>query len=349
MHYIKLLRLFTLLTGMISFLISANQVSVELKFRPNLDKPNVVIIHLDWLNNQALDRINSPPNITKLISEGIHFINAFSPASKNSDSHLVILTGSQNHMSTMDTKPTQDRHNRKPLNLAILFKRAAYQIGMVATGVDLKIHEQYFDFYSFISPTETSRQSFMSNEKQVLITNKAIQFIKQNHQQPFMLFMSLDYPDWLSFTNSETKNVNKYSARPMIKNSGQQNILVKVDNMLGVLVNHLKTSGLYDNTIFIFTGGNHPAFADKSKPASTKIKSNKSAKVNNLLIKHIRVPLIITYPNGMMHKGTSKAIVSQLDFYRSFAELLDLTLASNEASDSVNVSSAFIDASSAGR
>ncbi len=90
--------------------------------------------------------------------------------------------------------------------------------------------------------------------------------------------------------------------------------LLAVDDSIGRLVESLKSSGEYENTIFIFVSDNGGEYAGYSN--------------NDPLVGHkymmgeggIRVPLILSYPDGVK-RAKVKQVVSAMDIFPTIVEL----------------------------
>lgn len=117
--------------------------------------------------------------------------------------------------------------------------------------------------------------------------------------------------------------------------------IMQMDWTTAQVVNQLKKLNLDKETIIIFTSDNGPVLNDGYEDLSAELVGNhkpggvyRGGKYSAFEA-GTRVPLIITWP-GRIKGQTSDALVNQLDFYRSFAALLDLPVEKSEAIDSEN-------------
>lgn len=129
--------------------------------------------------------------------------------------------------------------------------------------------------------------------------------------------------------------------------------MVQFDWSTGQIMQALEENGLTDNTIVIFSSDNGPVYDDGYTDGSSVHKSE--AEVDNghdgsgvlrggkyqIYEGGTRVPFIIRWP-ARIKPGTSKALVSHIDFMASFAELIGVELAHHEAPDSRNMLPAFL-------
>lgn len=131
--------------------------------------------------------------------------------------------------------------------------------------------------------------------------------------------------------------------------------MVQFDWSTGEIMKTLEKYGLTENTIVIFSSDNGPVYDDGYDDGTTVNKSG-SGNVNDrghygagpyrggkyqIYEGGTRVPFIIRWPKGI-RPGVSDALVNQIDLLASFAGLLDVELAHEEARDSRNTLDAFL-------
>jgi arylsulfatase A-like enzyme len=124
-----------------------------------------------------------------------------------------------------------------------------------------------------------------------------------------------------------------------------------MDWMTGRIVDALKQKGLYENTLIIFSSDNGPVMDDGYADQAQELKGNHDPAGGFRGGKYsayeagTRVPMIVTYPNGLKKAGESDALISHIDLYRSLASLAGFELAKGEAIDSIDVLPALLDSS----
>ena len=181
----------------------------------------------------------------------------------------------------------------------------------------------------------------------IVFTNRAKEWIGENKDQPFFLFFPFN--DIHVPRAPNPMFVGKTTMGP--RGDG----IVQMDWMTGQIVAELKKQGVYDNTIIIFSSDNGPVLDDgyddgaremlgEHNPAGIFRGGKYSAYEAGT-----RVPLIISWPNGIKNGGESDALISHIDFFRSFANLLDIELPNDVAIDSADILEAMIDAKADGR
>lgn len=164
-----------------------------------------------------------------------------------------------------------------------------------------------------------------------VISNKALDFIDKNKEEPFFLYYS-----------THDIHVPRVPHPRFAGKSGmgpRGDAILEVDWATGEIMKKLEEHGLTDNTIVIFTSDNGPVIDDGyndqaiellgDHKAAGPLRGGKYSAFNA----GTQVPFIISWP-GKIKYGKSDALVSQVDFMASFAKMLNLNLAENEAIDS---------------
>ncbi|WP_166425859.1 arylsulfatase [Paraglaciecola sp. 20A4] len=181
----------------------------------------------------------------------------------------------------------------------------------------------------------------------LVFTDKAISFIQENKDQPFMLYFPF-----------HDIHVPRVPNKMFAGKSGmgpRGDAILQMDWMTGRIVDELKKQGLYDNTLIVFSSDNGPVMDDGYNDQAEELRGDhdpaggfKGGKYSAYEA-GTRVPMIVTYPNGLIQNGESDALLSHIDFYASFAELIGATLEKGAASDSVNVLPALLDSRASAR
>jgi arylsulfatase A-like enzyme len=165
-----------------------------------------------------------------------------------------------------------------------------------------------------------------------VFTDKAIGFIRENQDKPFFLFHS--YHDIHVPRLPHPRFQGKSEMGP------RGDAIVQMDWMTGQIIDEIEKLGLTENTLFIFTSDNGPVLTDgyddmaiemlgEHKPAGPFRGGKYSAHEAGT-----RVPFIVSY-KGVVTKGVSDQLLSQMDIYASLADMLNIELVNNEARDSV--------------
>jgi arylsulfatase A-like enzyme len=135
--------------------------------------------------------------------------------------------------------------------------------------------------------------------------------------------------------------------------------MVQFDWSTGEIMKTLEAHGLTENTIVIFSSDNGPVYDDgyddgtTLKPRRGEVDHGHDGSgiyrggKYQIYEGGTRVPFIVRWP-ARIQPGTSDALVNQVDFIASFADLLGLELQADEALDSRNMLKAFLGDDSTG-
>ncbi|WP_246117912.1 sulfatase family protein [Adhaeretor mobilis] len=209
-------------------------------------------------------------------------------------------------------------------------------------------------FYSSIV-NGIGRIGYMSGGKSALwddytmadvFAEKAVEFIAENSDKPFFLFFSSQDIHIPNAPNPRFQGSTNLGARG--------DAMVQLDWTVGAIIAELDKQGLTDNTIVIFTSDNGPTHHDDTCESTKEVRrySPKSGDGHDasgiwrggkyeIYEGGTRVPLMIRWPH-QIEPSTSAAMVNQIDFIASFAELLNVDLAPHQASDSRNTLASFL-------
>ena len=116
--------------------------------------------------------------------------------------------------------------------------------------------------------------------------------------------------------------------------------VLQIDNLIGRLNSLLIDEHIDENTILIISSDN-----GCSPEANFKLLGEKGHDPSYIFRGHkadifeggTRVPLIVKWPKKIQKKSISNKLVSLVDFYSTFAEILGLNLGENEGEDSFSL------------
>jgi arylsulfatase A-like enzyme len=180
---------------------------------------------------------------------------------------------------------------------------------------------------------------------------QAKEFITENQEKPFFLYFASQCIHVPRAPNPRFQGTTELGYRG--------DSMVEFDWATGEIFQTLEKLGLAENTIVIFSSDNGPVYDDGYADGTTVRTSTKEVdrghdgsglyRGGKYLIYEggTRVPLIISWP-ARIKPGVSDALVNQIDFIASFAELLDVELPATEARDSRNTLSTLLGEKHAG-
>ena len=140
------------------------------------------------------------------------------------------------------------------------------------------------------------------------LTDKAIDFIKKNKNNPFFIYLPHPQPHVPLFTSKTFKNTQKRGL--------YGDVINEIDNSVGRILNTLKDEGLEENTIIIYTSDNGPWLSYGGHSGSSGI--FREGKGTNWEGGH-RVPGIVYYPKKIAPNTRIDAPVMGIDWLPTIA------------------------------
>lgn len=163
---------------------------------------------------------------------------------------------------------------------------------------------------------------------------EAQQYVKGHKNEPFFLYYAMQQP-----------HVPRTPHQRFVGTSGlgpRGDVIVEADWCLGEFIKTLEAEGLMKNTLIIFTSDNGPVLNDgyyddavEKNGAHTSAGPLRGGKYS-LFEAGTRVPFI-TYWEGKITPGVSDALVCQLDFLSSLAELTNSEIRTNDSETLLDV------------
>ena len=177
-------------------------------------------------------------------------------------------------------------------------------------------------------------------------TDKAVEFIEKHKKGPFLLY----------FTPSDIHVPRAPAAQFAGTNACgvRCDVISQLDWSVGRITETLRTLGLEENTLVVFTSDNGPVVndgyddgSDRKLDGHTPAGPYRGGKYT-IFEGGTRIPMIVNWP-GQVKGGVSAALVSQVDLLRSFSALVHEPVAPGGAPDSVDVLPALLGRSQVGR
>lgn len=179
-----------------------------------------------------------------------------------------------------------------------------------------------------------------------VITDKARGFIRSNRDHPFFLYLAMPEP-----------HVPRLPGRRFVGATGlgpRGDAVVEMDWIVGQIMAELRSQGLADNTLVIFSSDNWPVLNDGYEDGAAALLGDhqpggpfRGGKYSAFEA-GTHVPLIVSWP-GHVRTGVSKALVSHVDLFASLGRLVGASLADNVAIDSRDLSAALLGRDPVGR
>jgi len=253
-------------------------------------QPNIIYIMTDDMGYGDLScygqKNYSTPNLDKLASQGMKFVNAYSAGTVCTPTRAAFMTGSYPGRTTVGliepltgTKEDLDVGLTPAVpSLAMRMKSAGYataligkwHLGELPQHSPIKNGFEYFfgfhagasDYISHKSPE--GKPDLYENESAILrdgyltdvFTAKAIDFLKQKHKKPFFLALMYNAPHWpwqgpLDRAYPDSTDFRTGGSAPIFAE-----MMKSLDNGIGKIMSTLDEEQLSNETIVIFTNDN---------------------------------------------------------------------------------------------
>ena len=299
------------------------------------DPPNVVLYVVDTLRADALEPYGNPvvetPSVARFAREAALYERAYAHSSWTRPSIASILTGELPHAHAVEGR---DDHAGPSLRfLAEALGEAGYQTGAVVTnpnvGAFFGFDQGFADFFElFVSheeheegvvPTDSPRSR--SDE----VTRKAIEWLS-DVEPPFFLFVLTSDPHT---PYRPPEGFDRFDARrdPRPKGSAYQRLpgverqrslyygeVAYNDRSFGELLDFLRSEGLYDDSLVVFTADHGEEFGEHGHRWHGK----------GLFEEQVRVPLVIRRPRELEPGRRVPVAVRLIDVYPTVLDAVGL-------------------------
>ncbi|WP_298861011.1 sulfatase [uncultured Gimesia sp.] len=256
--------------------------------RPAKDHPNIVIVFTDDQGYQDVGVFGSPniktPNLDQMAKEGVRFTDFYAAQAVCSASRAALLTGCYpNRIGIQGALGPQSKIgiNAEETTIAEVVKQQGY-----ATAIYGKWHlghlpeflptrhgfDDYFglpysnDMWPFhptagkrfpdlpLIENETIINPKVTGKEQAQLTTwyteRAVAFINQNHDKPFLLYVPHSMPHVPLFVSDKFKGKSDQGL--------YGDVIMEIDWSVGQIRQALKENGIEENTLVIFTSDNGP-------------------------------------------------------------------------------------------
>lgn len=326
------LKAFSLSLSLIIFLTLTSSISSA------QEKPNIVFIFIDDLGWKDVGYMGSnyyeTPNIDRLAKQGMIFTNAYANAANCAPTRASLLSGqyTPRHGVFTVANPargaSKDRrlvpidNSRKialdKITIAEALKPAGYMsaaIGKWHVGNDAK--KEGFDFS--VNKYEIGYKQGHFNKNGAYLTdrftNDAIDFITENKNNPFFLYLAHDAVHTpIQAKKDLTEKYKAKDAEGCHSHVEYAAMIESVDQSVGRINKTLEDLGLSKNTILIFfsDNGGHGKYTCQ-KP----LRGGKGMFYEG----GIRVPMFAYWPDKIKKNTTCDDPIIGTDFYTTFLEL----------------------------
>jgi len=359
----------TFKTILISFLIGL----ISIQTFAQTKRPNVVFILIDDLGYGDLanyaNRVIKTPNLDEFAKQGMKFTQFYSASPLCSPSRAAFLTGRTPFRTGIKSWIPENEDvylHKQEKTLANILKENGYQNFIVGkwhlnSGLNTTNpqptdagFDKWVALHAFPIPNTKNTNNFYDNGKAVgpikgfageYVVDKAVEYLNnRDKNKPFFLYLpmievhgAIASPDiFLKQYSSYTYGiVNLENVKP--RGPGEYYAHVSfMDHQIGLFLKKLKSMGLEENTIVIFTSDNGPvtdqwryAYELNLYGSTGGLRGRKA----DLYEGGIRVPAMIRYP-GYVKAGTeSDEPLHGYDLLPTICNLLNIPIPSDRAID----------------
>jgi len=341
------------------------------------EHPNIVFILADDLGfNQIGAYGDTPiktPNIDALASEGIRFTQAYAGNTVCSPSRVSLFTGRDGRL--MDNNSNTVQLKEIDVTIPHVLKHARYDtalFGKYSIGSQMGVtdplamgFDTWFGMYSILEghrqyPSilwEDGRKIRIPENEggkkgkyaQEMFTQRAIEYIEQDHDHPFFVFLAyssphaeLAVPKKYSDPYEETFAAKPYTgmstgipsdkyawyypepvANPHATLAG---MVTALDDYVGQIVKTLKAKGIADNTMIVFTSDNGPHDEGGGDPEFFKASKPYRGMKRDVYDGGIHVPMIVHWPAAISKARVDDTPWAFADVLPTLADIADVSL-----------------------
>lgn len=314
------------------------------------DQPNIILIFADDLAYGDLGVYGAKgwttPNLDQLAADGAKFDQFYVPHAVCSASRAALLTGAYaNRVGIHGALDHSAKHglNPKEITIAEMLKSKGYATGMVGKwhlghhpeflptrqGFDSFFglpysndmwpnHPETKNYYPPLPLIQGEKTlAFLEDQSELTTwyTQKSLEFIDKNQDQPFFLYLAHSMPHVPLFVSDKFKGK---SAQGLYGD-----VMMEIDWSVGQIREKLKKLGLEENTLIIFTSDNGP-WLSYGGHAGLKggLKEGKGTSWDG----GIRVPALMAWPGKIPSGTTIKQPAMTIDILPTLAEISGATL-----------------------
>jgi len=197
-----------------------------------------------------------------------------------------------------------------------------------------QVHEKNSDILADSTYAKYNQHDYAPD----LMFNELIQYVQTNKHHPFFMYWATPIPHvplqapqkWIDYY------IKKFGDEsPYIGNKGYfpcryphatyAAMISYLDEQVGILIKELKTAGIYDNTLIIFTSDNGPTFNGGSDSpffdSAAPFKSEQGWGKTSLNEGGIRVPMIAVWKNKIKPNTTTSHVAAGWDVMPTLCEI----------------------------
>ena len=340
-------------------------------------KPNILFILTDDLGiNQVGAYGDTPirtPNLDRLAANGILFTQAYSGNTVCSPSRVSLFTGRDGRLMANNSNTVE--LDKLDVTFGHVLKHAGYDtalFGKYSIGSQMGVtdplamgFDTWFGMYSILEGhrqypqilwRDGQKLRIEENEggkkgayAQRLFTDEAIQYIKEDRENPFFVMLSYSSPHaelaapekfvtpyhgelpkkpytGMSTGSPSDKYAWYYPEAVDHPHATLAGMVTALDSYVGEIVNVLEDKGIADNTLIFFTSDNGPHDEGGADPEFFKASAPYKGMKRDLYEGGIHVPMILSWPAAVKKARTDDTPWAFADVLPTFADLSGVNL-----------------------
>lgn len=332
-------------------------------------KPNIILILIDdmgWPDPTCYGHaFHETPNIDQLANDGVRFTDFYAACPVCSPTRASIQAGQYQarlhltdfipgHWRPFEKLTVPENASHLPLEIvtpAELLSSAGYttayfgkwHLGPESHNPDKQGYQtslvtkgrHFAPRFRTTPKSDVPPKTYLAN----FLTDKTIEFMKQNKSNPFFIQLS-HYAVHIPL-EAKQNEIKKYQQKPKPENGVNHPVyaamVAHVDESVGRIVQALEEFELSDNTVVIFTSDNGGLRQTFSGGETVSTNAPLRDEKGTLYEGGIRVPLIIKWP-GVAKAGTTCAEPTiSVDFWPTFAEIGQAKLKEHQIIDGLSL------------
>jgi arylsulfatase A-like enzyme len=311
-------------------------------------RPNIIYIMTDDMGYGDLScygqKNYATPNLDKLASQGVKFVNAYAAAPVCTPTRAAFMTGrypARTPVGLMEPLRSPKLDGAYGLtndipSIALLMKGSGYETVLIGkwhlgfmpqhspvkNGFDyfFGIHSGGADYISYRGANGTGTHDLYENDVMVypqgyltdLLTQKSVDFINQKHNKPFFLNINFNAPHWPWQGPSDKAYPDSMNFAEGGSPAVYAAMMKSLDDGIGKIMQALDDAQLTNETIVIFTNDNGgEKYSDSGGLSNSKM---------TLWEGGIKVPAFVRWPGKINAGTTTQQVAVTMDWTATILE-----------------------------